>query len=133
MAKNEIEKDKPQMENGTREKKEYELTQKGKTVKFEASGHNHKSKKTGNIFTRIFIDISGYTKKITLEDDEAGLVLDDGVNAKYTAEICEGINKEGVPYLGIDIVFIDGIYKREWFSPIEKVLLTRKGYLREVK
>ncbi len=125
--------DKPQMENGTIEKREYEVTKQGKTEKFTAEGVSHKSKKTGNTFTRIYVNMGGYVKKINLEDDEAGLVLDDGVNAKYTAEICEGVNKEGVPYLGLDVVFMQGIYKRDWFTPIEKVLLTRKGFLREVK
>ena len=134
MAKNEIEStQETEMKNGTRERKEYELTPQAKSKKFAVSVITRKFKKSGNSATVLVIDFDGYGKECRPENDEKGLIVMNGSHTKYEATLCEGISQDGIAYLGVDIWLDRDYYKREWFTKLEKIMLTRKGYLREVK
>ena len=132
MAKNEN-KDETEMENGTRERKQYELTPQAKDKRFAVTVRNQKFKKSGNTATIITIDFDGYGKECRPENDEKGLIVMNGSHTTYEATLCEGVSQDGVAYLGVDIWLDRDYYKREWFTRLEKIMLTRKGYLREVK
>ena len=132
MAKTENEKA-VEMGNGTRERKEYELTPQAKDKRFEVTAVTNKFK-NGNTQTILKIDLDGYTKECRLESDEKGFVLMNGVQTTYQASLCEGVSADtGNPYLGIDIWLDPDYSKREWFSRLEKITLERKGLLRVVK
>ena len=132
MAKNEEVKT-VEMGNGTRERKEYELTQKAKDTRFEVTAVTNKFK-NGNTQTLVKIDIDGYTKECRLESDEKGFVLMNGTATKYQATFCEGVSADtGNPYLGLDIWFDADYSKREWFTRLEKIMLEKKGLLRVAK
>jgi len=132
MAKNETEKE-VEMTNGTRERKEYEITSQAKDKKFEVSVFTRKFKNSSNTTTLIIIDINGYKKECRLENDERGFVIMNGTHQKYPAVFCEGVNQDGVAYLGIDIWLDKDYNKREWFTRLEKIMLAKQGLLREVK
>jgi hypothetical protein len=117
--------------NKVKEHKEYELTKQAKSKKFVAEAETRKFKKT--TVTLLVIDIDGFKKECRLENDEKGLVVMNGSHKKYDAVLCDGVSQDGAPYLGIDILLDPDYHKREWFTRLEKVLLTRKGYLQEVK
>ena len=129
MEKEKIEK--TEMLSEAKERKEYELTKQAKTKKFIAEVETRKFKKTA--VTLLVIDIDGFKKECRLENDEKGLVVMNGSHKKYDAVLCEGVSQDGATYLGIDILLDPDYYKREWFTRLEKILLTRKGYLQEVK
>jgi len=119
-----------EMTNGTKERKEYELTKQAKSKRFVVEVETRKFKKT--TMTLLVIDIDGFRKECRLENDEKGLVILNGTHMKYDAILCDGVSQDGVAYLGIDILLDPDYYKREWFTRLEKILLTRKGYLQEV-
>ena len=133
MAKNETVKEQQgEMANGTRERKEYELTPQAKDKKFEVTVVTRKFK--NSTATIVSININGYQKECRLESDEKGFVLMNGTHQKYPATFCEGTSNEtGNPYLGIDIWLDEGYNKREWFTRLEKIMLAKQGLLREVK
>ena len=133
MAKNEIESaQETEMKNGTRERKEYELTPQAKSKRFAVKVNTHKFKKSNNTVTVLVIDFDGYGKECRPENDEKGLIVMNGSHTTYEATLCEGISQDGVAYLGVDIWLDRDYYKREWFTRLEKIMLTRKGYLREL-
>ena len=132
MEKKETVTDKAEKENGTRGRKEYELTPQAKDKKFEVVVLTRKFK--NSTATVLVIDLGGYKKECRLENDEKGFVLHNGVQTKYVGNFCEGVATEtGNPYLGIDIWLDKDYYKRDWFTRLEKILLVKQGLLREVK
>ena len=134
MAKteNEIKQQDVEMENGTKGRKEYELTPQAKSKVFVVEALTQEFKKSTR--TYLCINIDKYKKEVNLEPDEKGYVIFKGTFEKYQATFCDGVATDtGNPYLGIDIVFNKDYRKRVWFTRLEKSLLVEQGYLREVK
>ena len=117
----------------TRERKNFVLSPKAKDVSFDVEVIQRKGKKFSSTLLGVHL-IKGYVKEIRLENDEKGLIVQNGTYQKYKAILCEGISAEtGNAYIGLDIQ-IDELYrKRDFLTWAEKILLSKAGVLVESK
>ena len=128
-----MEKEPKQTVERTRERKNFVLSPKAKDVSFDVEVITRKGKKFSSTLLGVHLT-KGYVKEIRLENDEKGLIVQNGTYQKYKAILCEGISTEtGNPYIGLDIQ-IDELYrKRDFLTWAEKILLSKAGILVESK